>query len=59
MNPEDALIEILQQINDLSGAALDALTKGKGGGGGEGGPPPGQGGPPPGGGEGPPPAPPQ
>jgi len=44
------IVEILQQINDLSGAALDALM-GKGGGG-EGGPPPE--GPPPGA-EGPPP----
>lgn len=33
----DPIIEILQQINELSGAALDALTKQ--GGGGEGAPP--------------------
>jgi len=33
MNPINALKEILQQLNDLSGAALDVLHKATGGGG--------------------------
>lgn len=32
MDPLEALIEILQQINDLSGAALDTLLQAGGGG---------------------------
>ena len=63
MDPEDnPLVEILKQINELSGAALDALLNGGGGGapaegGGE--PAGGGGAPPEGGGGGPVPAPPQ
>ena len=51
----EQLIELLQQIQDLAGVAIDALTEALGGAGGEG-PPPEEGapaGPPPG--EGPPP----
>lgn len=40
----EVIIEILTQINDLSGAALEALLQGQGGG--EGGPPPEGGAPP-------------
>lgn len=36
MDPIEALREILQQINDLSGGALDVLTQASGGGGAEG-----------------------
>ena len=53
MAESNPLVEILKQINELSGAALDALLKGPGGGGGEGAPPEG------GGGGGPVPAPPE
>jgi hypothetical protein len=53
----DQLIELLQQIQDLAGVAIDALQGGGEGGPPEGGPP--EGGPPPEGGEGgPPPEPP-
>jgi hypothetical protein len=58
MPPEDnPLIEILRQINELSGAALDALLSEGGGAPAEGGGPAGGGAPPEGGG-GPVPAPP-
>ena len=48
----DQLVELLKQIQDLAGVAIDALTDAAGGG--KGGPPPegGKGGPPPEGGEG-------
>ena len=48
----DQLVELLKQIQDLAGVAIDALTEATGGG--KGGPPPegGKGGPPPEGGEG-------
>jgi hypothetical protein len=53
----DQLIELLPQIQDLAGVAIDALQGGGEGGPPEGGPP--EGGPPPEGGEGgPPPEPP-
>jgi len=58
MDPENPLVQILQQINDLSSAALDALLKGGGGGPAEGAAPEGGGAPPEGGGGGPVPAPP-
>ena len=48
----DQLVELLKQIQDLAGVAIDALTEAAGGG--KNGPPPegGKGGPPPEGGEG-------
>ena len=48
----DQLVELLKQIQDLAGVAIDAITEASGGG--KGGPPPegGKGGPPPEGGEG-------
>lgn len=53
----EELIELLQQIQDLAGIAIDALTEAAGGVGEEGGPPPEEGAPPEGGPppEGPPP----
>lgn len=36
MDPVEALMEILQQINDLSGGALEMLSQAQGGGGGAG-----------------------
>ena len=41
----EQLIELLQQIQDLAGVAIEALQQAGGGGGGEGGPPEGGGGP--------------
>lgn len=31
MDPDNPLVQILQQINELSGSALDALLNGEGG----------------------------
>ena len=51
----DQLIELLKQIQELAGVAIDALERAAGGGEGGGAPEGAPAGPPPGGGEGPPP----